>query len=193
MAAPHEMLMPKACKHFCKKLSVYAATGYAQLFSSRCQKDVVEFMIGRPEVSRVSRVDALELLGASLANDKDGYDASAAFAYLLRAMEERKRPGEEPLPKPEWPVPDAYGGGLERRTEEEVASLEHDPAALHMEGLAVRERLLGAGNPEVPHPVVFRGAVFADDAAFDRCVALWRHALHLRRKSGASVAKDLLR
>ena len=76
---------------------------------------------------------------------------------------------------------------------EEVSSLEDDLNSLHMEGLAIRERLLGPTNPEVAHPIVFRGAVFADAAAFDRCVALWRHALALRRRGGYAVSKDLLR
>lgn len=58
-----------------------------------------------------------------------------------------------------------------------------DPHGLHMEGLAVRERLLGRACPDLPHPVVFRGAVFADEARFDRCLALWRHALALRHQN----------
>ncbi|KOB72942.1 Feminization 1-like protein [Operophtera brumata] len=52
-----------------------------------------------------------------------------------------------------------------------------------MEGLAVRERVLGASCPDLPHPIVFRGAVFADEARFDRCLALWRRALQLRHQN----------
>lgn len=62
-----------------------------------------------------------------------------------------------------------------------------------MESLTIRERILGKRNPEVPHPVIFRGAVFADHLYFERCLQLWLHALQLRRANGISVVQDLLR
>ncbi len=46
-----------------------------------------------------------------------------------------------------------------------------------MEGLAIRERVLGKDNPEVLHPIIYRGAVFADQAIFFRSIRLWMHAL----------------
>jgi hypothetical protein len=48
-----------------------------------------------------------------------------------------------------------------------------------MEGLAIRERVLGKDNPEVLHPIIYRGAVFADQAIFFRSIRLWMHALRL--------------
>ena len=51
----------------------------------------------------------------------------------------------------------------------------------------------GSSNPEVPYPIIFRGAVFADSGRFDSCTRLWLHALSLRQDTGVSVAKDLLR
>ncbi len=162
--------------------------------ADKCQRDTVEYLLTRPEITRSQRVDALELLGASIANDKDCYDLSAAHAYLLRAMRERC----DDLPKPDdLSVTEAYGGRRECRTVEEVEALAEDADGLHMEGLSVRERVLGADNPEVPQPIVYRGAVFADSANFDRCIALWRRAVKLKRDipkaSGVGVAKDLLR
>lgn len=65
--------------------------------------------------------------------------------------------------------------------------------SLHMEALTVRERILGVHCPEVAHPVVFRGAVCADNGRFDRCEALWLHALDLRQGNNISVQRDLLR
>lgn len=56
-----------------------------------------------------------------------------------------------------------------------------------------RERILGQRNPDVLHSVVFRGAVFADHSKFDRCIALWLHALQLSQLNKISVTKDLLR
>lgn len=53
--------------------------------------------------------------------------------------------------------------------------------------------LSGLHNPELPHPIVFRGAIFADNARFDRCIDLWLHALKLRQLNDISIVTDLLR
>merc|ERR1712142_56882 len=87
----------------------------------------------------------------------------------------------------------AYDNWRETRTVEELERIGVDSNAVHMEGLAIRERILGSENPEVPHPVIFRGAVFADSARFDRCAQLWLHALRLRQATNLPVTKDLLR
>ena len=42
----------------------------AFFFFSLPQATVVEYLISRPEVDRETAIDALELLGASFANDK---------------------------------------------------------------------------------------------------------------------------
>ena len=62
-----------------------------------------------------------------------------------------------------------------------------------MASLTIRERILGTHCPEVAHPIVFRGAVCADNGRFDRCVALWLHALELRQNNRITVQRDLLR
>jgi Fem-1 family protein b len=53
--------------------------------------------------------------------------------------------------------------------------------------------ILGKHNSELPQPVIYRGAVFADNARFDRCIDLWLHALNLRQTNNMSISKDLLR
>ena len=90
------------------------------------------------------------------------------------------------------PIP-AYENWIECQTLFELEAISRDPNALHMESLTIRERILGKHNPEVPHPIIYRGAVFADNARFDRCIELWLHALHLRQINHISVVKDLLR
>lgn len=87
----------------------------------------------------------------------------------------------------------AYENWVECQTLSELEAIERIPNALHMEALTIRERILGKHNPEVPHPVIYRGAVFADNARFDRCIDLWLHALDLRQLNYVSIVKDLLR
>ncbi|XP_023933935.1 protein fem-1 homolog B isoform X2 [Bicyclus anynana] len=164
-----------------------------QCAAERARVSVVEFLAARPEVSRAQAIEAYELLGASFANDKEYYCLRMAYQYLHRAMTMRydTRFGQL-LKKPAEPIP-AYDNWRESTTIEDVERLHGNPHALHMEGLTVRERILGRKCPDLPHPVVFRGAVFADEARFDRCLALWKHALALRHQNQVSVVKDLLR
>jgi len=163
--------------------------------AERCQAVMVDYLIERPEVNRVESIEALELVGASFANDKDNYDVGMAYRYLERGMRLRwdtseggaveKEGGRDPVV--------AYDNWQETRTVEELERIKQDANAVHMEGLTIRERILGRENPEVPHPVIYRGAVFADSARFDRCAQLWLHALGLRQDSRLPVTKDLLR
>lgn len=97
------------------------------------------------------------------------------------------------IEKPSFKPIGAYENWVETRTLQELEEIEHNQNGLHMESLTIRERILGRKNPELPHPIVFRGAVFADHARFDRCIELWLHALVLRQENNVSVVKDLLR
>lgn len=53
------------------------------------------------------------------------------------------------------PVP-AYENWVECQTLNELESIRRNNNALHMEGLTIRERILGVNSPELPHPVIFR-------------------------------------
>jgi len=161
--------------------------------AERTRAEVVEYFLSRPEFDRQDRIEALELLGASFANDKDSYNLDLAYSYLHRAMQERFSDGKELLMKPEVESIEAYEYWKETRSLEELESIQYDANAIHMESLVIRERILGVNNPELHHPIVFRGAVYADDARFDRCICLWFHALRLRQRMHLAVAKDLLR
>lgn len=161
--------------------------------SERTRSDVVEYLISRPDVTREEKVDALELLGASFASDKDNYNIELAFKYMMKGMKERYSDPEAIIYKPKVEPVAAYENRIECETIRELESIRHISGTLHMESLAIRERILGPHNPEVPHPVIFRGAVFADNARFDRCLQLWMHALRLKQLNKVCVMKDLLR
>ncbi|XP_013788566.1 protein fem-1 homolog B-like [Limulus polyphemus] len=162
--------------------------------AERTKDEVVEYFITQPWCTKMEQIDALELLGASYANDKDNYNLEKAYNYLERAMKVRYEDPDNIISKPiTTPIP-AYDNRVESHDCTTLRALQHDPNALHMESLVIRERILGSQNPEVPHPVIFRGAVFADSARFDRCIQLWQHALRLRHQSHVTgVRKDLLR
>jgi Fem-1 family protein b len=161
--------------------------------AERCQEEVVDYITKRHDVSKEERITAFELLGASFANDKEHYDITKTFSYLMRSMRERWSQPDRVIFKAEAAPVAAYDMWIERRTVDELLEIEADAHALHMESLCIRERVLGVTNPEVPHPVIFRGAVFADNARFDRCIALWLHALRLKQNAHVCNTKDLLR
>ncbi|KAJ3595908.1 hypothetical protein NHX12_002320 [Muraenolepis orangiensis] len=159
-----------------------------------CKADVVELLLAHADCDAASRIEALELLGASFANDRENYDIQKTYHYLRLAMLERHRDPARPVPKEPAAAPvRAYGGRRECLTPQELEAVRHDRDVLHMEGLMVRERILGSDNIDVSHPIIYRGAVYADNMEFDRCIELWLHALRLRQKGNRNTHKDLLR
>ncbi|KAK0096358.1 hypothetical protein PV326_005706 [Microctonus aethiopoides] len=161
--------------------------------AERTRDNVVECLVEKNLVNKEDVIEAYELLGASFANDKDNYCVSRAYTYLHKAMKLRySDPSNIIRKRLNDPVP-AYENWRESETLERLESIKNDHNAIHMESLAIRERILGTHNPEVPHPIIYRGAVLADNARFDRCIDLWLHALQLRQKNNISVVKDLLR
>ncbi|GAB1861239.1 Protein fem-1-like protein B [Camponotus japonicus] len=161
--------------------------------AERTRAEVVEYLVQREEVTKEEIIDAYELLGASYANDKDNYCLIKAYKYLYKAMELRYSDTNNIVYKQLGPTVKAYENWRECETLERLESIKDNPNAIHMESLVIRERILGLHNPELPHPIVFRGAIFADNARFDRCIDLWLHALKLRQLNDISIVTDLLR
>ncbi|XP_070541710.1 protein fem-1 homolog B-like [Ptychodera flava] len=157
------------------------------------QAEVAEYLMSLPNCKKIDRVEGLELLGASFANDKDNYSLEKTYHYFLLAMLERFSDGDNILEKKIIGRIPAYENRQESRNLQELKAKQNDAHALHLEALIVRERILGQDNPEIPHPIIYRGAVCADNMQFGKCVALWTRALKLRQANKRSVQKDLLR
>lgn len=184
-----------------KELLTYEAkfytndTGMTPIRSAaeRTRHRVVEYLIDRPEISKEEQIEALELLGASYANDKENYDILKAYKYMHRSMTLRFSDPNNVIRKQPLPPIKAYDNWVETQTVAELEAIQGNNNSLHMEALTIRERILGVHNPELTHPIIYRGAVFADNARFERCLELWSHALKLRQENHVSVVKDLLR
>ena len=159
--------------------------------SNACKIEMVEYFIKSPEFTKEQRIDALELLGATIANKHKVYDIKKAFNYMKRGMEERYEDPSHPLLKKKMEPLEAYEKRKESQTLEELALLEGDDHAIHMQGLIIRERILGTDNTELRHPIRYRGAVFADSGMFDSCIALWRHAIEINQHCNEPVIGDL--
>ena len=157
-----------------------------------CSIELVEHIINRPECTKEQRIDALELLGATIANSNDeSRDTEKAFSYLKRGMEERFEDPEHPLLKKKMEPVEAYQNRKESQTLEELALLAGDAHAIGMEGLIIKERILGSDNPEVRFSIRHRGNVFADFKQYELCLGLWKRAMEKATNNDDSIIGDL--
>ena len=98
------------------------------------------------DLTKNERVDALELLGASLTTKCFSPNFHDGFHYMRLGMEERfSNPFQPLLKQPMEPV-DAYQRRKESQTPEELAEIENNIDALFMESLIIKERILGKDN-----------------------------------------------
>ena len=156
-----------------------------------CSIEMVEHIINRPECTKEHRIDALELLGATIANNEKCRDTEKAFSYMKRGMEMRYEDLAHPLLKKKMEPVEAYQNRKESQTLEELVLLEGDDHAIGMEGLIIRERILGPDNPANLQPIRYRGAVLADSGEYELCIGLWQLALEKAMNSDVAIAGDL--
>ena len=159
--------------------------------SNNCKIEMVEWFINRPECSKEQRIDALELLGATIANDADAYDIEKAFSFMKRGMEERYEDSSCPLLKKKMEPLEAYQNRTESQTLEELSLLEGDDLAIQMEGLMIRERILGSDNTMLRSPIRYRGAVLAYFDKNELCVGLWTRAMEIGMNCNAPKIEEL--
>ena len=159
---------------------------------NECSIEMVECLINRPECTKEQRIDALELLGATIANN-ECRDTEKAFSYMKRGMEMRYEDPVHPLLKKKMEPVEAYQNRKESQTLEELALLEGDDHAIGMEGLIIRERILGSDNPAILYEIRFRGAVLADSEQYDLCIGLWQRAMEKAMNCDFPITEDLER
>ena len=136
-----------------------------------CSIEIVEHIINRPECTKEQRIDALELLGATIANDMFG-DSEKAFSYMKRGMEMRYEDPAHPLFKKKMEPVEAYQNRKESQTLEELALLESDDHAIGLEGLIIRERILGPDNLVNLPKIVYQAFVLGKAEKCELCIGL---------------------
>ena len=141
-----------------------------------CSVEIVEYLINRPECTKEQRIDALELLGATIANDKYR-DIKKAFSYMKRGMEMRYEDPVHPSLKKKMEPVEAYQNRKESQTLEELALLEGDDHAIGMEGLIIRERILGPDNLATLPNIVHRALFLFESEKYELCFGLWKRAM----------------
>ncbi|KAM7344446.1 protein fem-1 homolog B-like [Cochliomyia hominivorax] len=162
--------------------------------AERTHEDIVNLFIETPNLLTTEDVImALELMGASFANDKDNYDIEKSYTYLMQAMEMRYSDSKQIIRKQLIPPVSAYDDWFETENLTDLQSIRYNYHCLHMESLTIRERILGKHNPDLPQSIVYRGAIMADQGRFSQCQILWNYAMDLRMMNNISIQADLLR
>ena len=159
--------------------------------SNDCKIEMVEWFINRPECSKEQRIDALELLGATIANDSKAYDIEKAFSFMKRGMEERYEDPSCPLLKKKMEPVEAYQNRTESQTLEELSLLEGDDHAIQIEGLMIRERIFGTDNTILRNPIHYRGAAAADCKKYELCIGLWARAMEIGMNCNVPETEDI--
>ena len=159
--------------------------------SNNCKIEMVEWFINRSECSKEERIDALELLGATIANDPHAYDIEKAFSFMKRGMEERYEDPSCPLLKKKMEPVEAYQNRTESQTLEELSLLEGDDHAIQIEGLMIRERIFGTDNTILRNPIHYRGAAAADCKKYELCIGLWTRAMEIGMNCNVPETEDL--
>jgi len=94
-------------------------------------------------------------------------------------MEERFQDSSLPLLKKRMEPLEAYDNRKESQTLEELAQIEGNEHAIQMEGLTIRERILGTDNMELIQPLNHRAVTCGNSGNFDLCIGLWLHAMDI--------------
>lgn len=162
--------------------------------SNNCKIEMVEHLISQrkyPLYTKPQIIDALELLGATIANDPDAYDINEAFRHIKRGMKERFQCKQRPFRKPRTKSIKAYGNRKETQNLKELAKLKGHDREIQMEGLIIRERILGNHNTELRSPIRYRGTVIADSGDFNASLLLLRRALRIGKRCKEPIEKEL--
>ena len=155
--------------------------------SNSSNRTSVLFLIKRPEFTKEQRIDALELLGASLSLDHCYW---GGFRYIKHGMEERFTDPFNPILKQQMEPIEAYQNRKESQTLEELALVEGDQKAMIMESLVVKERILGRNNEKLLKSIRCAANYFGCHQ-FSLCIGLYRHAMKIAQCCNQSASHDL--
>ena len=152
---------------------------------------MVENLIKQPEITKEQRINALELLGASvlieecILENADLHDWKG-FKYIKHGMIERFADPSHPLFKQEMEPVEAYQNRRECQTLEELDEIEGDRDAIIMESLIIQERMMGR-NYEDLIAVIRNVAYYYEDHDLSSCIKLFRHAMKTAPKCDLSA------
>ncbi|XP_064110399.1 protein fem-1 homolog A-like [Macrobrachium nipponense] len=158
----------------------YSGTTPLMAASSRGHANIVEYLVSRTDISRMEKIEALELLGASVL-DKIR-DAVGAVEYWKSALSLRYVDGALMYPKPDHhlscPLCDEFG---EFTTVQQLEAIENNNNAVYLQSLLVRERILGTDDAGTMRSFRSTGLDYARCGDLKWCINLWLHAISMQQ------------
>ena len=159
--------------------------------SNRRNSEKVKCLILRPEITKKKKIEALELLGASIITECDP-GIEEGFKYIKNGMKERFANPSQPLLKQQMEPVKAYQNTKECQTLEELAQIEGDVGAIVMESLYIRERILGKENAEFQllYQISHVASRYLKNNDLSTCIRLRRRAMKIAQSSNVSSASN---
>jgi Fem-1 family protein b len=142
--------------------------------------------------SNVEWIEAEELLGSAFACAEYGdCDLQQTFEHFCRALELRSIHN---IPKTlRSATLEIFNNRQECQTIDQLKEIRLNSDNMHIEAFLVRERLLGPTSENYRDSIDYRGAVLADNAQYDRAVALWLYNLELHQQYSLTIDRICLR
>ena len=160
------------------------------LFASYILKhSLVEELIQRREITKEQRIDALELLGASLTIWHRASEGSVN-EYIKRGMQERFADSSNPLLKQPMEPVEAYQNRKECQTLEQLAQIEGDRNAMVIDSLLILERFFGAKDIELLPQIRWSAKYKWYIDSYIR-IGLYQHAIRVAHCCNQSAISDL--
>ena len=146
----------------------------------------------RPEITKEKKIDALELVGASVclkAQSPSGF--KLGLMYIKRGMIKRFADPSHPLLKQQMEPVEAYQNRKECQTLEELGQIEGDEVSIIMESLVIRERILGISNKGcLLEPIRNVSLAYFRRNNFSAYVSLQLHAIKIAHSCHEEVSYD---
>ena len=149
------------------------------------KKNMLDLLVEADCVGLEEHIEALELLGTVAVDDEN--DVVKAQEYWGSAIKMRH---ENHIPVRNLLAPKLiYHQAGEVHSAGALASVISDSDKLWNHALYVRERILGELHQDTSYYLMYRGAVHADNAEYDRALELWQHSVSLRHAKHTKEGK----
>lgn len=149
------------------------------------------YLIDRIPYDPERLADAHELMGSTFLDEHT--DTQVALLHWQMATDLRRLNGVngQPIPKrPVMPRRAAFGYAKEFTTIEDLRNISLDLDAMRIQSLLICERVLGPHHKDTLFRLMYRGAAYADDLRYQRCIDLWRRALEIRVEKDSVLYSD---
>jgi len=156
-----------------------------QTAALRGHASILEFLIQELKPAAERRADAYSLIGANFIDEKHDVDQAMTF-WLKSANIRMEELMEEPTRDISRGLNAAYNYAVEANDVDSLANIAGNVDAIYMQALVIRERILGPDHKDTIFGLMYRGAVYADLHAYQRCIDLWKYAFWLRRSAPRS-------